>query len=200
MVISPKYKFAFIANPKTGSKSICLALLNDVKDKKLINEKDYAEKTSFNFNKHLPCPNLIKQKPQYKNYFKFAFVRNSWHRVVSWYFFEKRVDLWDPERNSSNISFEEFVSNVEFKKRVWGNENQFQYEFTKGCDFIGRTENLQSDFNAVCDKIGIPHQKLLHKNKTKHEHYTEYYDEKTKKIVAKVFKKDIKYFNFKFGE
>jgi len=155
--------------------------------------KNYDKK----FYKHSTCFDL--QEDEYKNYFKFAFVRNPWDRVLSWYFFYSQRPNVRVRLSSKNETFNEFILNKSRSYR-WGGENQSQYNFTKCCDFIGRFENLQQDFNIICDKIKIPRQELPHKNKSKHKSYTEYYNDETRQIVAEKFAKDIEHFNYKFGE
>jgi len=63
-----------------------------------------------------------------------------------------------------------------------------------------RFENIQEDFNKICNQIGIPIKKLQHLNKSKHKHYTEHYTNELKEIISKRYKKDIEYFQYKFEE
>ena len=205
MIISPKYKFVFIAPEKTGTTSIHDAL-EQIEDNNLIvgklvgddntnsNCKGGVDATEPHKYKHSDCKRSGNFLNSYSDYFKFAFVRNPWDRVVSWYCFEKKK-FTNKKRDLTNVNFAKYIRNYE---NIWA--GGFQYESTKCCNFIGRYENIQEDFNTICDKIKIPQQKLPHKNKTKHKHYTEYYDDETKQIVAEKYAKDIEYFGYEFGK
>jgi|TARA_Y100000034_G_scaffold88743_1_gene106540 hypothetical protein len=127
-------------------------------------------------------------------------VRNPWEKLLSQYFFRVKDDTQHGYiREAKDVSFLDFLQ----KPFPLGNKPQCdKLSDSKGnlcMDFIGRFENLQEDFNTVCDKIGIPQQELPHVNKTKHKHYTEYYDNETKQIVAEKYAKDIEYFGYEFG-
>jgi hypothetical protein len=200
MITSPKYKFVFIAPEKTGTTSIHDVLENIEDDKKIVGEIVPKDHNNYLYSKHTSCSEFQDNHFEFIDYFKFAFVRNPWDRVVSWYNFSMYLSNLENVEKERNISGKDFLSYIKEFQNIWGNEQQNQYEFTKCCDFIGRYENLQNDFNMICDKIGIPQQKLPHKNKTKHKCYTEYYDDETREVVAKKFAKDIEYFGYEFGE
>ena len=64
-------------------------------------------------------------------------------------------------------------------------------------DFVGRFENLDADWKKVTESLGK--KILLPKvNTTIHKPYQEEYNATTRKIVEKIYKKDLEYFNYKF--
>ena len=142
-------------------------------------------------------------------YFKFTFTRKPWSRFVSTYFYFKKYGRdGEGDVNMGNVvnrynDFKHFALNFnKIPATEWGyphfkEQIHWVHELH---DFVGKCENLQEDFNIVCDKIGIPRQELPHKNKTKHKHYTEYYDDETREIVAELYAKDIEYLGYEFGE
>ena len=138
--------------------------------------------------------------------FKFTFVRNPFSRSISSWKFGGWGTRWD-------CNFKTYVKKVNdinletpdrWTQLTWHTCAQYPHIVdTEGnllVDFIGRFENLQEDFNTVCDKIGMPRQQLPHTNKTNHKHYTEYYDDETRQIIEEKYAKDIEYFGYKFGE
>ena len=195
MIISPKYKFIFLATEKTGCTSVSNALENINDTKKIIGNLVPIYNYNYLYSKHTSFSEFKNNYSDFNDYFKFAFVRNPWDRVVSWYNFSKKIKNPDSHRNITGKNFLSYIKEYEI---IWANKQQTQSDFTKCCDFVGRYENLQNDFNIICDKIGIPQQQLPHKNATNHKHYTEYYDDETKQIVAKKYAKDIEYFGYKF--
>ena len=72
-------------------------------------------------------------------------------------------------------------------------------------DFIGRVEQFSDDLAQVIKHLGVGDKflKWCYKaeNKTsKEKHYTEFYDEKTQRLVGEKYKSDIAQFNYHFGE
>ena len=193
-MISHKHKFIFIHYPKTAGETINYFLC----------------KQRHPVHKHKKLK-FFEDKYDLKDYFKFTFCRNPWSQVVSFYFHFKRLKRCAPLYScniANNFSFSDYCKKMFQDKPSFPNDywHDSHYSFLLNSkndvniDFIGKFENLQEDFNIVCDKIGIPPQELPHINKSKHKHYSEYYDDKTREIVAKKYAKDIEYFGYEFGE
>ena len=127
-----------------------------------------------------------------------------------------------------SISFEEFiVSAKKIKNHHWSQCYEWIPRDKKGnlnVNFIGHVGNFESDLNEVLNKLDIKKEfeenaaksfldrrtnnittdtinnGIVHLNRTDHTHYTEYYDDHTRKVVASLFAEDIKIFKFKFGD
>ena len=199
MILSENHKFAYIAIPKTGTTSVHRAFSNLDDDTLFIEGKNHNQKGRVNefIYKHIRAINLKTQIENFDKYFKFTFVRNPYDRFVSWiYYHYHRHDKIKLHKHS----FKELVS--ECPEYIW--DCQFSFVFSEDnknlMNFVGKLENFQEDFNTICDKIGIPRQEIPHTNKSKHKHYTEYYDDETREIVAQRFAKDIELFGYEFGE
>ena len=72
-----------------------------------------------------------------------------------------------------------------------------------GLDFLIRYENLQDDYTSVCARIGIPPSQLPSlktKSRQERRHYSTYYDNRTREIVAKMYHRHIEHFRYGFEE
>ena len=210
-MINHKHKFIFIHIPKTGGTSIedTLFSLKTRTKKNLWGGYD-SNKYQDGGLQHLMATHILNEVGEdiFSKYFKFSFVRNPWDKLVSQFFYCKyyppRKDLRKWLNINEKTSFVEYLSKIQTVQIhiQWDRQYKFLYDDNGKLlvDFIGRFENFQEDFNIVCDKIKIPRQKLPHTKKSKHKHYTEYYDDETREIVAEKYAKDIEYFGYKFGE
>ncbi|HRW98592.1 MAG TPA: sulfotransferase family 2 domain-containing protein, partial [Cyclobacteriaceae bacterium] len=67
-------------------------------------------------------------------------------------------------------------------------------------DFVGRFEYLQSDFDKICEIVGIHPRKLPHLNSSEHKHYSFYYDDETRNLVDEYYHQDIEQFGYHFED
>jgi len=144
---------------------------------------------------------------KYDSYFKLAFVRNPYDRLVSCWKSKTSMEHYkgwpsSPFAKAVNTSFLEFINMIR-EDHINKNDRHIIPQVClvpQDIDFIGRFETIQKDFNTVCTKLGITQCTLPHKNKSKHTHYTEYYDDETIEIVTKMYKEDLEVFGYEFGK
>lgn len=149
----------------------------------------------------------------WNSYFKFAFVRNPWDRLVSWWrMIEQSAASGRPLYGfwgfilSRASSFEEFLMNCDEEYHdkdgaKWIFRNQLDYVSDANgiiVDFVGRCERLQQDFAVVSSRLGLPAMQIPHVNRSEHRHYSEYYSEATRALVAARFARDIEAFGYTF--
>jgi len=196
-MISHKHKCIFVHIRKTGGSSLSSFL------KEIDQDAEYAYHPNHSLHAPLSWYTKAYGDQVYNDYFKFTFVRNPWDLRISF-------KQWCANtggrlgKYARQLSFSDWIKRyaVRYNPDKTGvGMTQLSYlNPIKDMNFIGKFENLQEDFNIICDKIGIPQQELPRKNATKHKHYTEYYDEETRQIVAEKYAKDIEMFGYKFGE
>ena len=140
--------------------------------------------------------------------FCFCFVRNPWDRLISIYFYFQQTEHLNKTYDKIiNVGFKDFVfyicnnNSIEGKLKEHLKLQSDWITYFNGniySDFIGRNENLQSDFNIVCDTLKINQMKLDTLNNSSHKNYRDYYTDETKLLVEKLYQKDIDLFKYKF--
>lgn len=122
----------------------------------------------------------------------FSFVRNPWDRFVSIAFYFK-VPVEQLARELDRYRQRESIRTHSVPLHRYTH-----FDGRPFADFIGRFENLQADFDRLCDRLALPLQRLPHASKTRHEHYSRYYDAALMNDVAEIYAKDIELFDYRF--
>lgn len=195
-MISEKHKFIYIAINKCASSSIVYSLRRYIKKLAWHEHQLLSKDTS--------ASSILKCiKSPIDDYYKFTFVRNPFDRLLSNYFYRVREKKSDVQ----NQSFKEWVLNKEDKRSFksclmrftmmdWVTDERGNNKM----DFIGRVENLENDFEYVCNKINLKHDFVGKRNKSVHESCDKYYDEELIAFVENYYKVDFDEFGYKFGE
>jgi hypothetical protein len=200
MVISHKNKFLYISPPKCASTTLRI-LLRPYSDICSLEYSGGKSKPGTFYRKHHTNAQELKQyfdeqEWDWDTYFKFTFARNPWSRVVSRYFYARKMGFI-----SKSQSFEDYVTWV-VKCKNGNSVSDFisDDDGNNMIDYVGKIENMEQNFRYVCSKIGLDIPDIKHINNTKHKPYIEYYNNKMKKLVAEKYAKDIERFNYEFGD
>lgn len=201
-MISHKDKFIFIHIPKSAGKSIkgFFGIPFDFNDYKV--PIRYIEKPY----RHRPITEYMIY-PQFKEYFKFAFVRNPYYRLVSAFTYLNKggINKFDKAYREQNLikynnDFKKFVmdikshlNHVHFKPQVnWLTDQNG----TNMMDFIGRHENIDNDFKYVLNRLKLPTKRLKTSNVSNPKHSIPVYDSEMIEIVTNVYRRDFEKFNY----
>jgi hypothetical protein len=216
MLLSYRYNFLFVHIAKTGGTSV-RASLSPLRwhdpiywlmfpAQRLSHLTGHRSVTKFPRHAKAIAAKEMLPREIFNRLFKFTFVRNPWDLQVSSYHHIRRER---PDVMAHIKDFPEFIrwkldSQRSYQYHV-DTSIELQSDYIKDLsgkiivDFIGRTERLQTDFDAVCERIGIASRSLAHKREAKDRaDYRKYYDTASIDLVTKYFKADIDMFGYTF--
>jgi hypothetical protein len=212
MPINYKRKFIYIHIPKTAGTSILCSLFNiNVGQDEMIDRRNLdleyqkkhliGEDGDFIRTNHYPLYKILKVKSDVKDFFVFTFVRNPFDRLVSEYYYQKF---------NRNIPFNDYVLHIVKPAFDFGKLEEWfsfhllpQFDFICinneiRCDFLGKFESLEEDYNKVCKILGVEKALLPHYKKSLRKDYRSYYNDASRAIVEKYYKKDLDEFDYTF--
>ncbi len=208
MIVSHRHRFIFAAVPKTGTHAVRRALREQLGD-------EDVEQVRLFVDKRFPWRDLaaiqhghlsLRQVRPYlgeeafNGYFKFAFVRNPFDRFVSYCAFMLRGgDLFQqrPRDVMRHFLFEAPPQDhILFQPQaslLVGEDGK-----TLLTDQIGRVEDMQASYEAICARIGIASRPLDRVNGSTHDDYRRYYDQGLIDGVAARYALDLDLFGYGF--
>ena len=210
MILSHSQKFIFVHLYKTGGTSIrrCLEKYDAAYKIRHWAKSKLTSKPVFNSpvaDKHATARTIRETigADLYDRYFSFCFVRNPWAWQVSLYhYILKNPSHAQHQQFKDFQSFDNYIvwrcnGNVQLQKDYLVDKQGQQI-----VKFIGRMENIQQDFKAICEKVGLDSLCLPHLNQSAAQNnpnsYRAFYNPKNQTMLAEAFQADIEFLQYDF--
>ena len=208
MLISDSHKFIFLRMRKVASTSMRMILRPlcipepEGKFAHLLSrarlEWDY-HRYVFRTHENILAAKRRMPAERFEDYFKFAFVRNPWERLVSEYeFILTRPEHGRYKRVKSLDSFSDFIHMQIPRGDAYQVNMLCDRRGRLLMDFVGKIENLDQDWQTACTRAGIPYQALPHRNVTERKPFKDYYDSDSIQLVAKHWAREIELFDYTY--
>lgn len=191
-MISHTYKFILITPQKTGSVSFTHTVIDCIDIRNIVEQRGDCFDYNDDFNQLSKHSGLSVYHNKWKHdeygsfddYKLYGSIRNPYDRVVSW---------WKWQNDRVKTDFKDFV----YTHKPHHMHIMFRSGKYKISNYI-RFESMREDFDYFCSDVGITKRELCHRNKSRHKHYTEYYDDETREIVAEKYAEDLQIFSYKY--
>ena len=214
MLISDGGRALFVHVPKTGGVSVGVVFSRCCPD-----ARSKAPGVIPALGRHAPYERILRAEPQVADYWSFAFVRNPWARMVSWWsMITDWNESWGPasgrpqgvdaDRMRGNdlwraaaayADFEEFVlRGTRELPRVSRPQVAYLRAPDREVDFVGRTETFADDLAEVERRLGGTPAPAPHRNRSPHGTYRDYYSDAARDRVAEVYAADLEAFGYTF--
>lgn len=206
MIISHEKRFIYFAVPRTGTHSVRAAL------QPFLGAGDWQQQ-SLDANLRLPIPELARAghghigvralKPhlapdQWRNYFKFAIVRDPYDRFVSTCAFLNR-DRDEFARDPvawmlSAIERPRFRMRLLVRPQI---DMLIDEDGQLAMDFIGRFEHLPAAFDNIATHIGIGSLDLPHRNRSSRQSTERYLTPALKEAIDEFYADDFRLLSYR---
>ncbi len=207
MLISDSHQFVFVHIRKAAGTSLRQILEQVALPKnnhwwfKLLSRNGFIiDYHRFSFRKHDPLMLAEKSMPEnlFKQYFKFAFVRNPWDRLVSEYEYIKTQRNHSRYKKLMAMSFEQYIEYQAQRVAASQLNALIKKDGELGIDYIGRFEHLHDSLADISGQIKLDCTRIPHINKLNKAPYQSYYTKESAERVALLWSKDIETFGYKF--
>lgn len=177
MYLIPNRKFAFLAQPRTGSVAIGRTIVEKLGGQKVGNHHDTPDEAGVEID---------------ESWVVASAIRNPWDWLRSW---------WTKGDAYQAMSFNEFVPWF-IEKHLYGYvwPHKLFHKYVPLSTHILRYESLQDHFNKALAAAGLPPTELIVANRSKHDspHYRDLYSDVMSGFVEGYFHHDIIRFGYKF--
>lgn len=207
MIVSYKHRFIFAAIPKTGTHSVRHGLREHM-------GPDDIEQARLFVEKKFPIPELARLghghislaevrpflgEEMFSDYLKFAFVRNPFDRFVSYCAFATSREgtfARDPQRVMRHF----LLVAPPHQHIIFRPQHLFltDRDGTLLADMLGKVEEMQQSYDAICARIGIASTPLDHANRSQRGAYRDYYNQELIDGVAKIYARDLDLFGYEY--